>query len=184
MIFFSQVAWVDPFELAASLRGTRMALFKGDDRRRLLHIRGPRPNAADADDDLAFVWAKEYARWAELKIVLGHIERFGAKAGGIEFGRIGFEMLMPGRVLPWQRDEGAYAERFMRAHLPLRTNPSAMIAAGTEMMHLLPGALTVVAHRNYYSAVNHGEQPRVHLIVDFKRRELAPDQHDEVTEAL
>jgi hypothetical protein len=175
MIFFTPIAYLDTFELASSLR-TRMGQFPNPDAsRRVLPLRGPRKDA-DPDDDAAFVLAREAQRWPELKAMLEQIreavaqvyERLG-KPGEVEFGRIALEMLMSGANVPWRKDDGAYAQRFERAHLALRSNPGARLFAAHEMLWLLPGDLTAVAHRVPHSAINLGEWPRVHLVVDFRR---------------
>ena len=178
MTNFVPIAFLDTFELAASLR-RRMGAFVLDPLDmlgpRCLKVRGPRTGADDPDDDLAFVAYKDAANWPELRATLGRISRIGeATIGGVEFGRVFLELLMPATRLPWDvLVEDRYSERFSRLHLPLRTNPAAIVYAGTEQMHLLPGQLTIVNQRAGVSAVNLGEWPRIHLVVDFKRKEHA-----------
>lgn len=168
---FAPVAFLDTWELAASLR-TRMGLFdKGEPR--ILPIRGPRATADDPDDDTGFVFYKAASQWAELKSMLARISRLGDGFGGIEFGRIFLELLPPGDCLPWTLEDSAYNVRFMRAELPLRTNPAAIVYSGPESAHLAPGWLTIINHRARHSAANHGEHPRIHLCLDHRRKEIA-----------
>jgi hypothetical protein len=162
---FAFLAFVDVFDFAASLR-PRLGLLKGG----RLVIRGPRKDAADPDDDLAFVMAKEAARWPELKTTLSHVERLGDKAGGVDFGRIHLEMLMPGQTLPWSHETTPYAEMFQRAHLALRTNPGAALFSGNEAWHVPTGHVVAINRRAPCSAINMGEHSRIHLIIDFKIR--------------
>lgn len=168
---FQPIAFLDTFELTASLR-TKMGLFRPDvDGPMSLPVRGPRANADDPDDDLAFVIYKDAARWVELKTMLSRLKRIGDQGGGIEFGRIDMKLLKPGATVPWETDGGSYAERFTHAVLPLRTNPGVMLYSGIESWAPVIGLLTMVNHRVVRSAVNLGEHPAIWLAVDFKRRE-------------
>lgn len=179
---FVFVAFIDTFELAASLR-TRLGLFPEGGERRVLLLRGPRKDALDPDDDIGFVPARVVARWPEMGNMIERVRRVGSavmeRAGSspatLEFGRIYLELLMPGAQLAWPAETSAYAERFSRAHLPLRTNPGCLVVAGVEAWQPLPGNLTAVARRVPLYAINCGEQPRVHLIVDFRKKDASDE---------
>jgi hypothetical protein len=84
-------------------------------------------------------------------------------------GKVMLVELAPGGSLAWHKDEGAYAQAHMRFHLPLVTNPMAFLLAGGEQAHVPVGALTFFDTSVLHSAINLGETPRVHLIVDVRR---------------
>lgn len=164
------IAFVDTFDLAASLR-QRLGSFHGPGDRKVLPLRGPKKDA-DPEDDLAYVWSKERQRWGELSAMLGHLSRLG---GEVEWGRIELEMLMPGGIIPWGRDQSAYAHRFTRAHLALRTNPHAITFIGGLAVNMALGIVNVIDRSLPASAINLGETMRVHLIADFRKKE-PPEQ--------
>lgn len=168
---FTPIAFVDTFGLAASLP-PRMGLFRpGEEEERVLPIRGFRKDSAPADMDFIY-YARTYTKWVELKNMLGLLKRLAeTRVGPVEFGCVWLEMLDPQTVMQWlQPQTGAYYEGFWRAHLPIRTNPAARMYSGTDAAHLLPGQLTIVNVRVPHSAINLGEWPRVHLVVDFRRK--------------
>lgn len=150
---FAIVAWIDPFDLAGSLR-TRWGLFQGE----ALPIRMRREDG--------FVAAKETAKWPELSGVLSRIRRVGDMAGnGIEFGEIRMEMLSPGEVQDWR---AAGQSEYARAELAIRTNPGCMDFSGIESLHLHVGTLAIINRAVPCSSINLGEVERIHLAVEFK----------------
>jgi hypothetical protein len=166
------LAWVDVFELTASLR-TRAGLFSKEGDCRVLPIRGPRADA-DPEDDAAFVRFKVSTKWPELTNVLDQLRRL-AGSPDFEFGRIYLEMLMPNGVIQWERETGDYAQRFQRVHLALRTNPGAFTFIGGASVNMQPGLVNLVDRRLPMSAINLGNAYRCHLICDFRKRE---EDHD------
>lgn len=162
MSAFISIAWLDTFELCASLP-KRMGLLP-------LQVRGSKAGADDPDDDLSFVQSKAAASWPELRVMLARIKRLGDQTGGIEFGRISVGLLPAGRTDPWWRDESPYATRFASALLPLRTNPGVVIYSNGEQWTPVIGWLTIVA-RGVSSAINLGEHPAIWLAVDFRKKE-------------
>ena len=179
---FILVCWLDTFDLAASLR-TRVGMFKAEgDGRRVLPIRGLRTGTEEDAED--FVGYKAATSWGELTGMRNRIKRIGdglarMQGGGeISFGRIYMEMLDPGAVIPWRQEKTPYFARYDRAHLVLRSNPGAVMFAGgpngTEAYSPSPGQLFIEPARMLCSAVNLGETPSVHLVVDFRRE--AKDQ--------
>lgn len=169
---FAPIAFLDPYELAGSLR-QKMGLFRegGEDGSRTLPVRGPRATADDPDDDLAFVLYGPAAKLPELKNMLTRIKRLGDTPGGIEFGRIWLELLPSGTVTPWVLDDNAYNARFQRAVMAIRTNPAVIHYSGPASLNLAPGFLNIVNHRQRCAAANHGEWPAIHLWVDFRGKD-------------
>lgn len=173
---FTWVAYLDTWELACSLR-PRMNLFRegAEPGTRILRVR-----FADNPEDeaLHFKHHKEFARWTELRTTASRIQRLADATpyGPTERGDIFCEMLEPGATLDWQPLVGPYHMRHARLHLPLRTNPRAMMYAGPEALHMLPGSLHVVSAGVPLSAVNLGEWQRIHLVVDLRKKELPPEE--------
>jgi hypothetical protein len=168
---FAPIAFVDTFDLTASLR-TKMGLFKPyGDGLLSIPIRGPRANADDPDDDLAFGTYKH--AWVEAKTTISRLKRIGDQLGGADFGRVALQMLKAGATLPWDMESGPYYDRFSRAVLPLRTNPGVMLYSGVESWAPVIGLLTVVNHRVVQSAINLGEHPAIWMSLDFCRKDQA-----------
>lgn len=166
---FTAIAHLDVHELAASLR-EKAGLFKPDPEQpgiRIVHHRGFKKGSDEADE--MFTGYTATAKWVELANMVKRIRRLGAEEA--EFGRIFLEMLNPGAMLPWAPAETSpYFARFLRAHLPLRTSPAAVVYSGAESASLGHGWFTVVNMRVPHCAVNLGEFPRVHLVCDFRRK--------------
>lgn len=171
---FTALAFVDIWELSCSLR-PRVGLFKAGEPR-VLYLRGPRANADDPDDDLAYVRSRELAKWPEATNTITRLTRLGTQAfGPIDLGRVFVEMLEPDTTLPWTRRTGAYVERFTRLYVALRTNPGTILFSGTEGWHLQQGQAVAVNQRVPTSAVNLGDHWAAHLVLDFCRRPEADD---------
>ena len=103
---------------------------------------------------------------------IGRLKREAEKiAGPIDLGRIQIEMLDPGVTLPWTTESGPYIERYTRVHMALRTNPATLMVSGNEAASLAVGWVTAVNVRAPCTAINMGAHPRVHLVLDWKRKE-------------
>jgi hypothetical protein len=166
---FQPIAWVDPFDLAASLR-TRMGLFKpGGEGPLTLAVRGPLPGPENDPAGLAYYKAAgvRSGKWPEMKIVLDQIKRLGEQQGGVELGRIGLEMLPAGACSPWTWT--GVPNDFEHGRLLLRGNPGLVWYGGAETWIPTIGVLTLVNWRVPNSAVNMGESPAVWLAVDFRK---------------
>lgn len=83
-------------------------------------------------------------------------------------GRAWIETLPPLAGTPWVRDAGDYADGHVRTRTCLVPCPGAITHSGQAAASLTVGIVNVVDHRQLCSEVNHGEHPRVHLIVDVK----------------
>ncbi len=166
---FTPIAFLDTFELAASLR-QQIGLFDHETPR-ILPVIQPRKGAEEEDED--FVMAAGAAKWVAMKNFLGRLKRKGeAIYGPVDLGRVYLEMLDPGVKLPWSEGlTGSYIERYSRFHLALRTSPAAIMLAGPEIGSPAMGWLTMVNVRVPSTAANFGEAPRVHLVVDVRKKE-------------
>jgi aspartyl/asparaginyl beta-hydroxylase len=174
MPHITPIAFIDTFDLVASLPAY-MGAFRsaGDPGVRWMRLRDHK-TVAEGEGENIFTWYQPYGRWIEMKNMLGQLKRIGdERLGEIEWGRVYLEMLDPVATLPWRAQTEPYYQRFMRAHLPLRTNPAARIMAETESANLLPGLLTIVNVAVVGSATNFAEWPRVHLVCDFRRKGAA-----------
>jgi hypothetical protein len=167
------LGWLDVYELACSMR-SRIGLFPKTGAVRALQIRGAKGDA-DPEDDAAFIWTKGARdRWPELNNTLAETERL---VPDIEWGRIVLELLMPNGIVALASDASDYAERYVRAHLPIRTNPAALLICGGTCAHLAQGAVSALATKRPplpplpVGAMNLGEKPRIHLVCDFRKKE-------------
>jgi aspartyl/asparaginyl beta-hydroxylase len=55
----------------------------------------------------------------------------------------------------------------IRMHLPVVTNSAAELILEENVYHLDPGFVYFINHGCYHSALNHGDQPRIHLVWDL-----------------
>lgn len=161
------ITWLDPFELAASLP-PRMGLFKPAETEgvRVLPVRSQGEGGK-------WVGHASTQKWVELANMRSRLKRLGdALLGEVEFGLIFLEMLDPGAVVPWQPCPGE--PEWSRLHLVLRTNPGAALLSaepdGVQTASPAPGQVVGVNGRWWLSAVNLGSAPRVHLVVDLRRK--------------
>lgn len=77
--------------------------------------------------------------------------------------------LKPGGFVDWHIDQGEYADTHCRGHLPLATNDHAYVYAGDESGTLAPSFFFKFNNRVLHSAINLGDTPRIHLIVDWRK---------------
>lgn len=168
----------DTMELVCSLK-PRLPLFKGSGGSLRIGLRGPKKDAIDPDDAALYVNAKEGARWPEAKMLLERIRADGQRLfqGEIEYGRIYFEMMMPGDARLSGPIRNAYSETFTRLHLCLRGNPGAALWSGPSMLVPAVGQVVSINMREWHGAVNQGDVARIHLVLDARRRQ--PQQKEE-----
>ncbi|CAB4142371.1 Aspartyl/asparaginy/proline hydroxylase [uncultured Caudovirales phage] len=102
-------------------------------------------------------------------------QRFHAVLGslqhvvGLPLARVLIVDLKSGGVINEHRDEGAYAEETERFHYPLKTNPKAISKIGDEEVNMTEGSVWWYDKNVMHSAVNGGEEDRIHLIFDCWR---------------
>lgn len=166
MLNFRPLAPIDTWDLIPSLRD-RLSLFRPGDRgERVIPIRFEGEKVAWT---VSPAYGKNGGKWPELAATLNRIQRIGEQiAGKVERGRIFLEMLDPGAQMQWRTETGAYYDRYLRVHLPIRTNPAAVMYAGMEFCHLPAGQLTLVGVKGPTSASNMGDFPVITLVCDFR----------------
>jgi hypothetical protein len=167
---FIPLLFVDHIDLAGSLR--RHEGLYDHETPRLLPVRMPRKGSEVDDED--FVWCQTVIekKWVAMTNFLGRLKREAEKlVGPIDLGCVFLEMLDAGAAVATVFESGAYIERYTRVHVALRTNPAALMVSGAEASSPAPGWVTAVNVRVPCYAVNMGQHPRVHLVIDFKKKE-------------
>jgi hypothetical protein len=170
---FLPLLFVDHIDLAGSLR--RHEGLYDHETPRILPIRYPR-RGTDREDENFVSGPRdgEIAKWVAMTSFLGRLKREAEKlVGPIDLGCVFLEMLDPGAAIATEAESGAYIERYTRVHVALRTNPATLMVSGAEASSPAPGWVTAVNVRVPCYAVNMGQHPRVHLVVDFKKKEPA-----------
>lgn len=157
-----QLGWLDPFEVAGSLR-TRAGLFGAADEygRRTLSIRLPRKDG----DGFGFAKAAGVGsgKWPEMAILMDEMKRMGN--GAVYLGIVTALWLDAGAVPAW---EGLVVSDFSLAVMPLRVNPASIVYGGPVAAHLPAGSVSLVERRLPWCIANHGQTPTVHLMIDFR----------------
>jgi hypothetical protein len=112
--------------------------------------------------------------WPNAKNLLARIQRIIQGASDIRpiIGGAYIELLPPKKVKAWSTWEGDYAAKHERFHLPLVTNPLSCLYCGAESLHIPVGHLFWVNEKTLHSAVNLGDHPRFHLVVDMRKTEI------------
>ncbi len=90
-------------------------------------------------------------------------------------GRAWIETLPPLAGTPWASEVGEYADQHARLRTCLVPAPNAISHSGQQAATLLVGAVHLIDHKALCCEVNHGEHPRVHLIVDVRIPDVDPD---------
>lgn len=73
-----------------------------------------------------------------------------------------------GKIAP-HIDTGAYADATERYHIALSTNSSSYLICGDEKINIATGDCYWFNKHIMHSAVNDGDAPRLHMIIDFWR---------------
>jgi hypothetical protein len=94
-----------------------------------------------------------------------------ANVGGLEMGRAMIVNLKPGGFITPHADEGAYADRFERFHIPLQAEDGNEFHVqgddGAETAQMRPGELWWFNHKRLHAVGNNSDAPRIHLILDI-----------------
>lgn len=114
------------------------------------------------------------AEWGSAKALLSRIRSTAARIlpegkPGV-LARAHVVTLNPGTVVPWGVDEEEYGATVHRLHVCVIPSPGCWIYAGGESANPAVGILTLVNHQTLYSAINIGQHPCTHLIVDVLRQ--------------
>ncbi len=144
---FTPLMFLDFWSLASSLR-SKVGLFETG-----VFI------ARDGDR-----WAAELRDWTPLRNVLARVRKSPA-AQGHEMGGVRIERLNPGEASAWLPP----ASDVIEVQAAIVTNPSCYVFAGIAALHLQIGHLTAVNRALPCCAVNWGETPRYHLILEFRK---------------
>lgn len=150
--------WFDTRTLNASLvRGERQAQLKGENGVRILKLR----------DGL---WTHpDLQKWAAAKNTLTRCYRLVAQRWPqYEIVRAVIEMLEPGTVVPWSKQE----EPDMEARVGIFGNPGCMMFEGVQGANLMTGAVAVRDLRLWHALANLGQGPQLHLVLILRKREI------------
>lgn len=112
------------------------------------------------------------AEWKSAQGLLNRVRNACANAIGGQSVTLGKAMLVAlkaGGHVDWHVDEGEYAERHDRLHLAIATNPAARLLSGLESINLPVGHMAWMNNRILHGALNLGDWPRIHLIVDVRK---------------
>lgn len=165
MINFRYVGFVDTFSLVASLRA-KLNLFTGEADLKTLLLR-------DVSEDGVAKAHPLWRKWPELTNRIKQVQRID-QMREFELGRVALELLRPGGVRAWNRE----TVDWLRFHVALVTNPLAYFYSGIESINMPIGFVNWVNMGALTSQVNFGETQRIHLVVDFRKKEV-PDAEAE-----
>lgn len=161
MINFRLCGWVDTFSLIASLR-PKLNLFTGvgEMQTLLLHAR---------DEDGKVKVHPQWRKWPELTNKVKQAQRMIDTEKQFELGRVALDLLKPGGIVGWNRET---SQDWLRFHLAIVTNPLALFYSGVEQINMQPGFINWVNLGALTSQVNFGETQRIHLVADFRKKEI------------
>lgn len=83
------------------------------------------------------------------------------------FIRASLLRLQPGGELPESRDTAFSMTHSHRVHAPIISNPQVRLTVGRETLHIPEGEIFEINNRRPYSLRNEGEEPCVHLVLDY-----------------
>lgn len=100
------------------------------------------------------------------KLVLRH------KPKGYTTGRVVISLLKPSGIISSHVDEGQYADNHERYHFVLHSNPQCTFICGNEATQMSAGEIWTFNHKLEHQVINADcENPRVHLIADYRKVE-------------
>ncbi len=87
-------------------------------------------------------------------------------------------------IKPHRDYELGYEDGTFRVHIPIRTNPQVSFILDGEELRMLPGECWYTNVNYVHSVANHGQEDRIHLVIDCQRNEwtdqlffsLAPEE--------
>ena len=85
-----------------------------------------------------------------------------------EVGRVVIVNLKAGGKVIRHRDEGNYAEHFMRFHLPMKINEHTISYSEADQVVMKAGELWQFPHRLEHWVENNGDSDRWNMIIDIK----------------
>jgi len=116
--------------------------------------------------------------WKAARALLARIKASAAQqfdGQSVDLGKAWLELLPGGAGTPWAAEEDDYAQSVVRTRTCLLPAPDAYTCSGAERIILNVGWLHVIEHRLLCSEFNLGTHPRLHLVVDVKKPEIAGD---------
>ena len=157
MMTIRRIAWLDTFAFAATVFAKRRLFDEAPEH--------PTDNIQRVEIHLPL----DDKQWPNGRALLARITKALTTTDGppIVVG-VCLEKLMPKGRTDWARDQD-FARSFLRFHLPIATNPGCAVYASPEADAIPIGVLTFVDVGTHHSAVNEGDVPRYHLIVDVAR---------------
>jgi aspartyl/asparaginyl beta-hydroxylase len=87
--------------------------------------------------------------------------------GAEDYNRM-LSVVRPGHGIEWHRDEPA-AGWISRVHVPLSTNPRAVMIAATHVYWMDVGCAYLVDVRSLHAVRNEGDCSRIHFMFDVRR---------------
>ena len=126
------------------------------------------------DEDARHTNPTTWPRWAELESVLqpvlDQIRRANAPAEGDQEGyfiRIILTRLSPHAWIGAHRDRGETFMKSHRNHLAIVTNEGVEFEIAEQVRHLPAGEIWEINNRELHAVRNKGDDPRIHLILDY-----------------
>ena len=83
------------------------------------------------------------------------------------FIRANFVRLSPGGEITEHRDRNFSLTHAHRVHVPIFTNDKVWFKVGSETLNIPEGEIYEINNRRLHSVHNEGDEPRVHLILDY-----------------
>lgn len=94
------------------------------------------------------------------------LEKFKNPVRGY-FIRISLAKLVAGGKISVHQDKNFSLTHSHRVHLPIVTNPDCWFYVGKERMNMKEGEIWEINNRRMHYVANHGDEDRVHLILDW-----------------
>lgn len=124
--------------------------------------------------DLEAVDYPALLRIPEFRSAIGYV------AGEVEGRRLGRAIVTKLKAhgsIDLHADEGDYADHYERFHLILKSDGECKFHCGLEEVSMMPGELWWFDHKKEHMVINHGDQERIHLIVDVVAPNYRQERH-------